>query len=212
MSAGSWQRARQLLERPEARFPFTRLAQQAQMEIAYTYYKEGEWAQAIAACDRFLKLNPNHPNADYVLYLKGQSSFSDDLGLFGRALGQDPSKRDPKAMREAFDIYRELVERFPDSRYAADARARMNWLVNALAQSEVHVARFYFERSAYLAAIQRAQGALREFQGSPAAEEALGIILLSYRALGMNELGRDAERVLAQNFPDSRYLRPDARR
>lgn len=212
MNAGSWQRARQLLERLEARFPFTRHAQQAQMEIAYTYYKEGEFAQAIAACDRFLKLNPNHPHADYVLYLKGLSSFSDDLGLFGRALGQDPSRRDPKAMREAFDVFRELVERFPDGRYAADARARMNWLVNALAQSEVHVARFYFERSAYLAAIQRAQGALREFQGAPAAEEALGLIVLSYRALGMDDLQRDAERVLAQNFPDSRYLRPDTRR
>jgi outer membrane protein assembly factor BamD len=211
MQIASWQRARQLLERLEARFPFTRHAQQAQMEIAYTYYKEGESAQAITAADRFIKLNPNHPNVDYVYYLKGLSSFSDDLGLFGRRFGQDPSTRDPKAMREAFDVFRELVARYPDSRYAPDARDRMNWLVNALAQSEVNVARFYYERGAYLAAIQRAQSALREFQGAPAAEEALGLIVLSYRALRMDDLRADAQRVLEKNFPGSRYLRPGAK-
>jgi outer membrane protein assembly factor BamD len=133
MAISSWVRAREYLEKLETRFPFTRHAQQAQMEIAYTYYKEGESAQAITAADRFIKLNPNHPNIDYVYYIKGLASFNDDLGLFGRALGQDPTTRDPKAMREAFDVFRELASRYPDSRYTVDARARMNWLVNALA-------------------------------------------------------------------------------
>lgn len=211
MAVSSWKKAREYLEKLEARFPFTRHAQQAQMEIAYTFYKEGEPAQAITAADRFLKLNPNHPNADYVYYLKGLAAFSDDLGLFGRAVGQDPSTRDPKAMREAFDVFRELTSRYPDSKYAADARARMNWLVNALAQSEVNIARFYYLRGAYVAAIQRAQGALREFNGAPAAEDALGIIVLSYRGLGMDDMQADAARVLAKNFPASRFLAPNAK-
>ncbi len=206
MDIGNWQRARTLLERLEARFPFGRHAQQAQIEIAYTYYKEGESAQAITAADRFLKLNPNHPFADYVQYLKGLASFSDDLGMFGRRLGQDPSERDPKAMREAFDAFRELVQRWPASRYAEDARLRMNYLVNAMAQSEVNVARYYFRRGAYLAAIARAQGALRDYQGAPATEEALYLMMRSYEALGLHDLRADTERVLLRNFPNTTLL------
>lgn len=210
MEIANYQRARELLEKLEARFPFTRHAQQAQIEIAYTYYKEGDGAQAVSAADRFLKLNPNHVNADYVHYLRGLASFNDDLGLFGRALGQDPSTRDPKAMREAFDAFRELVMRFPQSRYAPDARARMNYLVNAMAQSEVNVARYYFARGAYIAAIQRAQGALRDYQAAPAAAEALTLLVRSYDALGLPELRDDARRVLEKNFPGTPV--PTARR
>jgi outer membrane protein assembly factor BamD len=206
MQIGNWKAARDYLQKLEARFPFTRHAQQAQIEIAYSYYKEGESAQAISAADRFLKLNPNHPSADYVQYLKGLASFNDDLGLFGRALGQDPSTRDPKAMREAFDAFRELVVRYPQSRYADDARQRMNYLINAMAQSEVNVARYYMRRGAYIAAIQRAQGALRDYQASPAAAEALAILMQSYDALGMPEMRDDAKRVLERNFPQSPAL------
>lgn len=210
MEIANYQRARELLEKLEARFPFTRHAQQAQIEIAYTYYKEGDGAQAVSAADRFLKLNPNHANADYVHYLRGLASFNDDLGLFGRALGQDPSTRDPKAMREAFDAFRELVMRFPNSRYAPDARTRMNYLVNAMAQSEVNVARYYFARGAYIAAIQRAQGALRDYQAAPAAAEALTLLVRSYDALGLPELRDDARRVLEKNFPGTQV--PPTRR
>jgi len=202
----NWSKAREYLEKLESRFPFGRYAQQAQMEIAYTYYREGESAQAITAADRFLKLNPNHPNADYVHYLKGLATFNDDLGLFGRALGQDPTTRDPKAMREAFDAFKELVNRYPQSRYATDATERMNYLVNALAQGEVNVARYYLQRGAYVAAIQRAQGAVRDFQGAPASEEALSIVMRAYEALAMPNLSADAERVLKQNYPQSRFL------
>ncbi len=206
MAAGNWQRARELLTRLEARYPFGRYAQQAQIEIAYAYYKEREFAQAIAAADRFLKLNPNHPFADYVLYLKGLASFDDDLGLLGRWLGTDPSHRDPRAMREAFDVFKELVARYPESRYAADATARMNYLVTAMAQSEVNVARFYLERGAYVAAVQRAQNALRDYAGTPAAEEALSILVRAYDRLGLEQLRDDARRVLQLNYPSSRYL------
>jgi outer membrane protein assembly factor BamD len=206
MAAGNWARAREMLTKLEARYPFGRHAQQAQIEIAYTHYKEGDSAQAIAACDRFLKLNPNHPFADYVHYLKGRSIFNDDLGFFGRSLGMDPSSRDPKAMREAFEAYRELVARFPDSRYAAEAKARMNYLVTAMAQSEVNIARFYLQRGAHVAAVQRAQGALRDYSGTPAAEEALSILVRAYDALAMTQLRDDARRVLELNYPHSRYL------
>ncbi len=206
MAAGNWQRARELLTKLEARYPFGRYAQQAQIEVAYTHYKEGDSAQAISACDRFLKLNPNHPFADYVYYLKGLATFNDDLGLFGRTFGMDPTARDPKAMREAFDVYKELVARFPDSRYAADASARMNYLVTAMAQSEVNIARFYLQRGAYVAAAQRAQGAVRDYSGTPAAEEALAILASAYDALAMPQLRDDARRVLQLNYPQSRYL------
>jgi outer membrane protein assembly factor BamD len=206
ISSGNWAAARKHLESLEARFPFGRYAQQAQIEIAYTYYKEGESAQAITAADRFLKLNPNHPAADYVYYLKGLAIFSDDLGYFGNMVGADPSSRDPKAMREAFENFKELINKFPEGKYSTDARARMNYLVNAMAQSEVNIARFYLLRSAYIAAVDRAQSAVRDYQGTPAAEEALSIAARGYRALGMEALAADAERVLRTNYPNSRYL------
>lgn len=207
MGIGNWRKARELLEKLEARFPFGRYAQQAQMEIAYTYYKEGDPVQAVSAADRFLKLNPNHQNADYVQFLKGLALFNDDLGILGRAFGRDPTARDPKAMREAFDAFKELVVRYPNSRYVADATLRMNYLVNALAQSEVNVARFYLQRGAYLAAVQRSQVALREYGGAPAAEEALSIMVRAYTSLGMDGLRDDAERVLLKNYPNSTFLK-----
>lgn len=207
VAIANWKKARELLEKLEARFPFGRYAQQAQMEIAYTYYKEGDSAQAVTAAERFLKLNPNHPNADYVQFLKGLALFNDDLGLFGRRLGRDPSSRDRKAMREAFDAFKELVLRFPKSRYAPEAIARMNYLVNSLAQSEVNVARYYLSRGAYIAAIDRAQAALRDYVGAPASEEALSIMIRAYASLGLEDLRGDAERVLLKNYPGSAYLK-----
>lgn len=203
---GSWAKARELLQKLESRFPFGRHAQQALMEIAYTYYKEGETAQAIQTCDRFIRQYPNHPNVDYVYYLKGLASFNEDLGILGKLLNQDISERDAKAARDAFDAFRDLVGRFPESRYADDARARMRYLVNSQAQAELNVARFYFARKAYLATIQRSQTVVRDFQRTPAVEEALFLMARSYEALNLRDLQADAERVLALNYPDSRYL------
>lgn len=207
IAIANWRKARELLEKLEARFPFGRYAQQAQMEIAYTYYKEGDAVQAVSAAERFLKLNPNHQNADYVQYIKGVALFNDDLGMFGRRFGRDPTYRDPKAMREAFDAFKELVVRYPSSRYAPEATARMNYLVNALAQSEVNVARYYLRRGAYLAAVQRAQVALREYVGAPASEEALSIMARAYASLGMDGLRTDTERILLTNYPNSAFLK-----
>jgi outer membrane protein assembly factor BamD len=199
--SGNWTHARELFEKLESRYPFGRYAQQGQIEIAYAYYKQGETADAIDAVDRFLKANPNHPSADYVYYLKGLINFIEPPALIGRLIGYKVSERDPKAMRDSFEAFKELLTRFPDSRYAPDARVRLSYLQNALAGHEVRVADYYFRRGAYLAAIERAQGSLREFQGSAAQQEALSLIARSYERLGLTELQADAERVLRLNYP-----------
>ncbi|WPH16808.1 outer membrane protein assembly factor BamD [Variovorax paradoxus] len=204
--SGAYDKAVPLYEKLEGRAAGTPLAQQAQLEKAYAQYKSGEKANAIATIDRFLKLHPASPAIDYALYLKGVINFNDDLGMFAFLTRQDLSERDQKAAKESFESFKELATRFPESRYAPDARQRMNYIVNSLAQYEVHVARYYYSRGAYLAAINRAQLALSDYREVPALEEALYIIVRSYDALGMKDLRDDAQRVLTTNYPQSEYL------
>ena len=205
-AAGNFEKSVTLLEKLEGRAAGTPLAQQAQIDKAFTQYKAGEQAQALATLDRFQKLHPTSPAMDYVLYLKGLVSFNDNLGLFGALARQDLSERDQKAAKESFESFRELVARFPDSRYSPDARARMTYIVNSLAQYEVHVARYYYSRGAYVAAINRAQTALTDYVDAPALEEALFIMLRSYEALGMTQLRDDTRRVMQASYPRSEYL------
>ncbi len=205
MASGSWEEAIKLYEKLEARYPYGRYAQQAQIEVAYAYYKSGEAASAIAACDRFIRLHPNHPSVDYVYYLKGLVNFNEDLGLMGTISDQDPTERDSKAARDSYESFRDLVTRFPNSKYTPDASQRMAYLVNALASNEVHVARYYLKRGAYVAAANRAQYAVKTFPNAPAIEEGLFILVKSYDAMGMNDLRDDAERVMKKNFPNSVY-------
>jgi outer membrane protein assembly factor BamD len=207
LNSGNWARARDYYQKLESRYPFGRHAQQALMEIAYTYYKEGESAQAIQTADRFIRQYPNNPNVDYMYYLKGLASFGEESNIISRVLGEDNSQRDAKGARESYDAFRDLVTRYPESKYAEDARARMRFLINSLASAELNVANFYYVRKAYVAAIQRAQVIVRDFQTSPVAEEALILMARSYRALEMPDLQADTERVLALNFPGSAYLR-----
>jgi len=209
LDSGNYDTAIKYYQKLESRYPYGRYAQQAQLEIAYAYYKDSEPAQAIAATERFIKLYPNHPNVDYAHYLKGLVNFNDGTGLLGYLGGQDLSERDPKTTREAFEAFKELATRFPDSRYAADAIARMNYLVNALAAHEVHVARYYMKRGAYVAAANRVQFALKTYPRAPANEEGLAILVRAYEALGMKDLRDDAERVLLKNFPDNKFLKGD---
>ena len=206
MGEGSYEQAIKLFEKLEARYPYGRFAQQAQIEVAYAQYKSGEPALAIAACDRFIRLHPNHPHVDYAFYLKGLATFNEDLGLLAGLSNQDLSERDPKGAQESFDTFRELVTRFPESRYAEDGRQRMQYLVNSLAAHEVHVARYYFRRGAYVAAINRARSALTTYPAAPATEEALFVLVNSYDKLGLTDLRDDADRVLRKNFPDSVYF------
>jgi outer membrane protein assembly factor BamD len=206
LSAGAFDKAIPLLEKLEGRAAGTPLAQQAQLEKAYAHHKAGEQAQALAALDRFIKLHPSSPAIDYALYMKGIVNFNDNLGMFAFLSRQDLSERDQKAAKESFESFKELATRFPDSRYTPDARARMTYIVNSLAQYEVHVARFYFSRGAYVAAINRAQNALTDYQDVPALEEALFILLRSYDALGMTQLRDDTQRVMEKTYPRSEYL------
>lgn len=206
MDSGGYERAIKALERVEGLGAGTVLAQQAQLDVAWLYWKTGEKAQALSAIDRFIKLNPSSPGLDYAIYLKGLINFNDDMGFLGRFAGQDLSERDQRAARDAYQAFRQLLDQFPNSRYGADARERIDQIVSSLAQYEVHVARYYFNRGAYLAAANRAQQTINEFQDSPAVEEALYIMVQSYDRLNLDQLRDDADRVLRQNFPDSRYL------
>jgi len=205
-NAGAYEKAIALYEKLEGRAAGTPLAQQAQLDKAYAQYKSGEQAQALATLNRFMRLHPASPALDYALYIKGLVTFNDNLGLFGSLARQDLSERDQKAAKESFEAFRELVTRFPDSRYTPDARSRMVYIVNSLAQYEVHVARYYFQRGAHVAAISRAQQALTDYPQAPALEEALFILTQSYDAMGMTQLRDDTRRVLETNFPQSEYL------
>lgn len=206
MNSGNWTQARTQLERIQARYPFGIHAQQAMIDTAYTYWRDGSPEQALATIERFQQQYPNHQSTDYMLYLKGLVTFTPDNAFLGRLFDQDPAERDPKGARASFDAFSELVQRYPDSRYAADARLRMNWLLNTIAMNEVYTARYYYERNAYVAAINRAETVIADFQGTPAAEEALYIMYLSYDRLGMAELRDDTRRVLATNYPDTELL------
>lgn len=203
LRSGNWASAIKLLEKLESRYPFGRFGQQAQLDIAWAHYREGDQANALANIDRFIRQYPNHAALDYALYLKGLINFNENRGLFARFGGQDLSERDLKAARESFDTFKQLVARFPESRYAADAEARMRYLVNSMATGEVSIARYYYSRGAYVAAVNRAKAVVEQYPQAPAVEDALVILARSYDGLGLVDLRDGAERVLKLNFPDS---------
>ncbi|GAB4357898.1 MAG: outer membrane protein assembly factor BamD [Gammaproteobacteria bacterium] len=202
LQAGDYEQAIKHYETLESRFPYGRYAQQAQLEVAYAYYRYDEPDSAIAAIDRFLKLNPLHPYVDYAMYLKGLVNFNRGVGFLDRWIEDDYSKRDQQAARQAYRDFEALIKKFPDSRYASDARQRLVYLRNTLAMHEVHVARYYMKRAAWVAAANRARQVIQNYQGTPATPEALLILVKAYRALEMNNLAEDAKRVLARNYPE----------
>ncbi len=205
MNAGNWNAARDRLEAIEARFPFGGYAQQALIDQAYVNWKDEEPERALAAIDRFQQQYPHHPGSDYMLYLKGLITFTPPSAALSRITKQDPSERDPKGLRESYDAFNELIRQYPDSRYTPDAKKRVAWLVNTIAENEAHVAQYYYERGSYVAAVNRAKVVLSDFDGVPAAEKALYIMMLSYDKLGLDELRDDTRRVMDQNFPNSEY-------
>jgi outer membrane protein assembly factor BamD len=206
MDDKNYEQAIKKFETLEARYPYGRYAEQAQLEVAYAYYKQDDVASATAACDRFIKLHPTHSNVDYAYYMKGLANFNENLGLIASLGGQDMTERDPKQARQSYDAFKELVTRFPNSKYAEDAAARMRFVLNGLANYEVQVARYYMKRKAYVAAVNRAQYVLQNYQTTPATEEALLIMVKAYDAMGVTDLRDDAERVMKHNFPNSKYL------
>ncbi|MEO5692974.1 MAG: outer membrane protein assembly factor BamD [Usitatibacter sp.] len=200
----NWEPAIKMYEALESKFPYGKFAQQAQIEVAYAYYKQGDAAQALSALEKFVKLHPNHPNLDYALYLKALVNFKEDLGPFTRWAAQDLADRDPKLARESFEGFKDLAIRFPDSRYAPDARQRMAYLVEALSRHEIHVAKYYLARGAYLAAANRAQDTIVRFPNSTLHKDALEIMVEAYDRMNLPELRDDTRKVLAKNFPGDR--------
>lgn len=205
LAGGNLDRAVKSLERVEGRAAGTLLAQQATLDLAYAQYRSAERASAQATLDRFIRLHPSSPALDYALYLRGLVNFNDNLGLLGALSRQQLSERDQQASRDAYQSFKQLVQQFPQSRYAPDAQLRMDYIVNSLAEYELHVARYYYRRGAFLAAANRAQHVVVDYPQSPSNEEALYIMMSSYSRLGLDQLSEDAERVLTKNFPDSRY-------
>ena len=206
LAEGNYTQAIKMFEALESRFPYGRYAQQAILESAYANYRAGETAAAVAQADRFIRTFPNHPNVDYAYYLKGLVYFREDQGLIGYVYELDLSEREPKSMRESYAAFRELITKFPDSRYAPDSADRMRYLTNSLALYEVKVARYYFNRGAYIAAVNRAQVAITTYPRTPANEEALEVLVQSYDKLELPRLRDDAERVLKQTFPQSKFV------
>jgi outer membrane protein assembly factor BamD len=189
-------------EKLEARYPFGPHSQQAQLDIAYAYYRNDDAASAVAAADRFIKLHPRHPNVDYAYYIKGLANYVKTGGLVSRIVNKDYSKRDTGAALEAFRDFSELTRRFPNSKYAQDAAQRMLFLKNTLAMHEVHVAEYYLERGAFVAAANRARYVVENYQRTPAMPDALVILAKSYKAMRLPSLSQDALRVLELNYPD----------
>lgn len=206
MNGANWRVCKERFASVEARFPFGVYAQQAQINLAYCQWKDKEPELAIATLNRFQQQYPGNPQTEYVLYLKGVVNFTPPSAVFSNLTGQNPGERDMRAMRQSYAAFTELVALFPEGRYTADARKRLSWLVSTMADNEMLVARFYYDRYAYVAAINRAQLVITEFLGVPAAEPALYIMMMSYEKLGMTEMRNDAERVLLQNFPKTTLI------
>jgi len=191
----------QKLESLEARFPFGKYAQQAQLDMAYAYFKFEEPESAIASANRFIKLYPRHPHADYAYYLKGLVKFNQGQSMFDGITSQDPAQRDPEAASRSFQYFSELVKRYPKSKYARDASERMTYLRNNLARHELNAAQHYMNRKAYLAAANRAKFIIENYQTTPSTPDALLVMIKAYKALRLNDLASDAQRVYDLNFP-----------
>lgn len=209
LDEGSYDRSVKFYQRLVARFPYGTYHEQGQIDLAFALYKRGKFEEAVSAADRFIKLYPTHPRIDYAYYLRGLINFNRQAGFLERYFRSDLTRRDLQYIRQSFQDFNELVEKFPNSAYAPDARQRMVYLRNGLAQGEVMVASYYYRRGAWVASAQRAKFVLETYQESPQAADALAILTASYARLGQTKLAEDSERVLKQNYPDHPYFSGD---
>jgi len=207
LKKGNYETAIQFYERLEARFPYGKYAERAQIEIAYAYYKDGEPESAILAADRFIKLHPNHENVDYAYYLRGLAAYDLSESFLQSLFDVDPTQHDPRAARRAFEYFAELLKKYPKSQYSKDALERMALIRNNLAQYEVHVANFYMRRGAYLAAANRGKYVVENYQRTPAVADALAIMYQAYDKMGMKDLAADARKVLELNYPGHKAIK-----
>lgn len=199
-------KAKDIYQLLETRFPFGQYAEQAQMEIISAYYQSYDYDLATAAADRFIRIHPDHPESDYALYYKGLANFDANRSLFDRFFSIDLTKRDPGTARDAFNDFAELVTKYPESRFAADARARMIYLRNLLARHEVHVANYYFKRGAYTAAANRGRFVVEHYQETPSVSDGLAIMVQAYELLDLKDLAADSLAVLHKNYPSHESL------
>lgn len=199
LNSGDYETAISTFEQLEARYPFGKYAQQAQLEIAYAYYKFDEPDSCIATADRFIRNNPGNPHIDYAYYLKGLANYTRGASIIDRVGSRDPSDRDTRALRDAFNDFTQLVKKFPDSRYAEDATRRLVYLHNMLAKYEINVAEYYMKRGAWVAAANRAKYVIENYQRTPSAQDALEVLVRAYTKMGLTGLADDARRVLDLN-------------
>jgi len=210
LDAKNWRRAVYEYQRLTTRFPFGRYTEQAQLELAYAYHKSGQPEAALSTADRFIRTYPSHPNVDYAYYIRGLTNYEERVGFMERMMPSRIRDRDQTAARESFRDFDELIRRFPDSRYAPDARQRMVFLRNNLSYYELDVARYYLRRKAYVAAANRARFAIETYPGSPELGNALEILHVSYTEMGLPELAEDTMKVLVLNYPDHPYVTGDS--
>lgn len=202
LRSGNYSIAIEQLELLESRFPFGRYAQQAQLELIYAYFRSGQPEAARASADRFIRLHPQHANADYAYYLKAMVSFQEDKNFLEVILPINPAHRDITRSREAFDFFDDLINQFPDSKYAPDAKQRMVYLRNLMAEHELEVARYYIKRGAFVAAANRGRNVFEHYQTTPAIPDALALMVEAYLSLEMPDLANESLLVLQKNFPD----------
>jgi len=204
---GKWSDAIEYYQQLEARYPYGDYSEQAQLEIIYAYYKNNDQQQALAAADRFIRLQPTHPSVDYAYYLKGLVNFAENKTFTDKLLGgKDFSDRDPKAAVESYQSFNQLITRYPDSRYYSDSVVRMKKLSGYLAKHDLYVAEYYMRRGAYVAVVNRCKSVLENHQNAEAIENALGMMMVAYDRMGMMELATDTKRIITLNYPESLYL------
>tara|TARA_R110001606_G_scaffold84694_3_gene192431 strand:+ start:1804 stop:2598 length:795 start_codon:yes stop_codon:yes gene_type:complete len=209
MEANNYITAVDQLKELEARFPYGRYAEQAQLELIYAHFRTSDYPESVVAAQRFIRNYPAHANLDYALYMRALANYYMERGLFDSLMDSDKSSRDMSSALDAFEDFERLVTRFPNSDYAPDARSRMVFIRNQLAQHELHAARYYARRGAYIAAINRAQYVVQHYQGTPAVPESLAIMVKGYQRLDRPELAEKSRNVLAASWPDNDYLEDD---
>ena len=208
MTDRDYKKTVEYLKKLESRYPNSKYGAQAQLDMAYAYYKQDDAAQCVSTVERFIKIHPNHPNLDYAYYLKGVAYFK-QRGFIEKATFQDISDRDPQILKQSFLAFKDLLTLYPDTRYAKDAKERMIYLKNKLADHELHVARQYMKVKAYVAALNRAKFVIEAYPDSSFVEEALVLTISAYDNLGMNDFKEDNLRILKQNYPNSSMFTKD---
>ena len=212
LNAGDFVNAIKYFEVLESRYPFGIYATQAMLDLAYAHYEYEDKDQTIIQCNRFIRLYPNHPNVDYAYYLRALANFEKSANIIARFLGADTSRYDVTSLRDSFDDFSLIINKFPSSKYVKDSRNRLLYLKNKMASNELYIAKYYRKRLAHVAAIERVKYMLENFGGTPSTEEGLVLLIDSYNDLGIYDLAYDSSRVLITNYPNYKIVQSDIKK